>query len=712
MKKRSLLFLALALLMLLMLSGCGLIKTPKAISGLKETLPPTDAAEETAKADDGNDLSDLLSSLIAYDPMRSFFYTKPGESIDYHDLSVEKRMTDTAQRFDKVWVHFTAQTGSDLAEVYALMEYTLYNEGWLLDNVEILERKGKPLVEPDTLAAAQIMSERYDYYELCDEEYHSVDSPTGTSWYATKYFRALKNYDYLEECYEVKFSYMYLDTGRQGVGAPYWADPDISETLVDQNWGALLGQYEGIKDFNNISWMKYYEYSLDLKELTYLLDGSLHASGTYYIDEYSYKYGQPRLVKSSSSDFDITCERKSEKLYYNDIYFFVYLKDAGVRLYLSPQEGLGIDGGNDSLRGSITDSKWLNHRFYRFAVDFFDAPPQIDNAFFSSDGFQIEDGKLVAYNGCVSNVVIPESVTEIGDSAFIGCVGLTSVTIPDSVTYIGNLAFASCTALTYVTIPDSVTHIGNMAFLSCTALTDVTIPDGVTYIGDLAFWGCSSLKGIFIPRSVETIQDRAFAACSNLKQFSVAPGNRFFSELDGVLFSKDRTELIAYPCARTGSYTIPDGVTRIKAEAFSTCSLTRVTVPDGLTDIAAGAFGCSENLREIIAGAGNASFSSRDGVLFSKDGLELIAYPDGKSDSYAIPDGVTGIGTYAFACRNLTSLAMPDSITNISDAAFQVCLGLTDVYYSGSKAQWNSIIIGEDNYYLVTSNIHYNSEQH
>lgn len=95
----------------------------------------------------------------------------------------------------------------------------------------------------------------------------------------------------------------------------------------------------------------------------------------------------------------------------------------------------------------------------------------------NSADFQITAGKLVKYNGASTDVVIPNSVTHIGGSAFRNCSGLTGVTIPNGVTHIEGEAFYGCSGLTSMTIPNSVTHIGNWAFKGCTGLIKVTVPN-------------------------------------------------------------------------------------------------------------------------------------------------------------------------------------------------------------------------------------------
>ena len=106
----------------------------------------------------------------------------------------------------------------------------------------------------------------------------------------------------------------------------------------------------------------------------------------------------------------------------------------------------------------------------------------------------IPDGMF--YKGDCTDVIIPNNIKSIDNSAFYSCDSLISVTIPDSVTSIGNSVFYFCDSLTRITIPDSVTSIGSSAFYYCTSLTSVTIPNGVTSIGDNAFSRCEELTEI------------------------------------------------------------------------------------------------------------------------------------------------------------------------------------------------------------------------
>ena len=262
----------------------------------------------------------------------------------------------------------------------------------------------------------------------------------------------------------------------------------------------------------------------------------------------------------------------------------------------------------------------------------------------------------------VKDLVIPNSVTSIGNYAFSGCSGLTSITIPNSVTSIGEYAFSGCSGLTSITIPNSVTSIGEYAFKYCSSLTSVTIPNSVTSIGRSAFYGCSGLTSVTIPNSVTSIGSYAFYDCSGLT-----------------------------------SVTIPNSVTSIGSYAFEECSgLTSVTIPNSVTSIGMYAFeGCS-GLTSVLWNAKNfADFSSRDYAPFYNIKSQVTSFTFGSEvehipaylcygmenlTSVTIPNNVTSIGDYAFrGCSGLTSVTIGNSVTSIGDWAFRACSGLTSV---------------------------------
>ena len=195
---------------------------------------------------------------------------------------------------------------------------------------------------------------------------------------------------------------------------------------------------------------------------------------------------------------------------------------------------------------------------------------------------------------------IPNSVTSIGDRIFRWCENLTSITIPNSVTSIGQEAFLGCSSLTSITIPNSVTSIEKWVFAECSSLTSITIPEGVTSIGSYAFYDCSSLTSITIPEGVTSIGNWALSGCSSLTSINVSDNNKNYSSIDGVLFNKDKTEIIMYPYRKEStSYDIPSSVTSIGNQAFIFCkSLEKVLCLGNASKLGSDAFkGCSSNLK-------------------------------------------------------------------------------------------------------------------
>lgn len=246
-----------------------------------------------------------------------------------------------------------------------------------------------------------------------------------------------------------------------------------------------------------------------------------------------------------------------------------------------------------------------------------------------------------------------------------------------------------------VTIPDGVVSIRSFVFYNCSSLTGVTIPASVTRIEESAFEGCGSLERVVIPASVAYIGAGVFRGCSSLERIEVAEDNPAYTAVDGVLFSKDGTKLLAYPGGKKGAYDIPNGVTTILANAFSNCPhVTEVTIPASVTSIGdstlasvmpEGAFKACGSLTAIHVSSQNQVYKEIDGVLFKIDTsvegkLELVSYPGGKEGAYAIPDTVRTIWSEAFqGCSSLTSVAIPGSVGKIHKGTFQDCRSLARV---------------------------------
>lgn len=377
----------------------------------------------------------------------------------------------------------------------------------------------------------------------------------------------------------------------------------------------------------------------------------------------------------------------------------------------------------------------------------------------------------------LTSITIPNSVTSIGSSAFYYCLNLPSITIPNSVTSIGSSAFYYCMDLTSVIIPNSVTSIGSYAFSGCgkleyniydnakylgnennpyfilmnttskditsciihpdtkmidnyafqkhSSLTSVTIPDSVTSIGEYAFSDCDSLIDITFGAGVANIGECAIQCCDSLTGIWVAEDNpNYSSDSYGVLFNKDKTELIYAPSVLM-DYVIPNGVTYIHLMAFYDCkSLKNVTIPDSLTGIGNAAFydisifnyntynnayyiGSTNNPYHILVKANTTSIKECSIHPDTKIVLYSAFKDCSKLASISIPDGVTSIGVMAFQdCDSLTSVTIGKSVTSINYYAFDGCSKLKDVYYNGTQEQWNSISIGYRNDYLTNATLH------
>ncbi len=295
-----------------------------------------------------------------------------------------------------------------------------------------------------------------------------------------------------------------------------------------------------------------------------------------------------------------------------------------------------------------------------------------------NDVFYIDNYLIESKNDISGEYIIKDGTLVISDYALAGCDNLISVIIPDSVTSIGSHAFYSSDNITSLTIGNGVTTIGESAFESCTSLDSVIIPDSVTSIGREGFAYCESLTSVIIPDSVKSIGDDVFYRCYSLTSITVDTDNEYYSSDEyGVLFNKDKTELIQYPTGNTRtSYSFPDSVISIDAWAFHKSeSLTNIIISNSVTRIEDSVFeGCTSLL------------------------------------SVVIPNSVTVIGRCSFEkCTSLLSVVIPNSVTLIGYGAFYNCTKLTDVYYCGTEEQWNDISMGVMLEPLLNATLHYHN---
>ncbi|MCI8442018.1 MAG: leucine-rich repeat protein, partial [Provencibacterium sp.] len=349
--------------------------------------------------------------------------------------------------------------------------------------------------------------------------------------------------------------------------------------------------------------------------------------------------------------------------------------------------------------------------------------------------------------GLLTDIVIPQGVVSIGDGAFSGCGSLTDITIPAGVTSIGTNAFRSCDSLadvyycgekadwsaiaigtdneplqqavihcsdgltggidsggcggnlnwilkkdgtlyingtgpmtdydgdavdfapwygyraqiTALVIEEGATSIGNYAFMQCAGLTEIALPGSAARIGDYAFTECRGLARAALPKSLKDIGQYAFSDCVVLMDITLPAS---ITRIEDGVFSG---------CSGLVDISIPENVTGIGAEAFFSCgSLTGVNLPEKVTAIGAGAFSDCGSLTKAV-----------------------------------IPEGISTIAEGTFRRCGLTEITLPKSVQSIELAAFFECTALADIYYAGTKAEWEAISVGLSNAPLESAAVHY-----
>lgn len=273
-----------------------------------------------------------------------------------------------------------------------------------------------------------------------------------------------------------------------------------------------------------------------------------------------------------------------------------------------------------------------------------------------------------AFQNCtqLDSIQIPSSVTEISELAFDACRSITSITLPPLLTRIEKTVFQRCSMLKEVNITSPITEIGYMAFYDCRSLSTINIPASVETIGMTAFLRCINLKSVFIPHSVKFIGERAFELTDSV---AVDERNSNYSSENGILFNKDKTEILHCPVSFTGKFVIPQEVRKIQSNAFYSCEkLDSLVISSNAKSFGRSAFAKCTNLSSLL-------------FLSLPDSIPDNAFSQCiKLDSVVIPESVKYMGYGAFSgCKSLKSVIIPSFLSSIGEYVFSGCTGLKSI---------------------------------
>lgn len=341
------------------------------------------------------------------------------------------------------------------------------------------------------------------------------------------------------------------------------------------------------------------------------------------------------------------------------------------------------------------------------------------NPMVNSESPALKGAELVINGEAATAYVMGDEVKKINNYTFAGCSSLTNVTFAKKLEYIGDGAFYGCTGLQEAILPDSLTYLGESAFSDCTKLSDIKIPQSITEIKSNAFSNCDSIRSINIHKDISSIREAAFSGCDRISEIlfdgNISEWEAIVKEADWsknvincTLKCSDATEIInrislgleyssstyGVPnalivtglgtCTDTEIY-IPamhDGkpVVQIESECFKNQKqITKIVIPDSVTDIYPNAFYGCENLKEVVLCSG---LDYIDELFNGCTALESIV----------LPEGVRMISLKSFMdCTSLKSVTLPSTVKEIHDYAFLNCTSLTDIYYNGTKEQFNNI---------------------
>ncbi len=296
----------------------------------------------------------------------------------------------------------------------------------------------------------------------------------------------------------------------------------------------------------------------------------------------------------------------------------------------------------------------------------------------------VGDGAF-AYCESLWSASLPARVRTIGRDAFHQCTALRSVTIPEGVEAIRDFTFTYCSSLAGVSLPGSLRSIGEYAFSGCAALTGVTVPEGVRSIGEFAFCDCGALKAVTLPESLEILGGEVFSWCGELRDVTfrspdTAVGGLAFygtpwllsrpAENDWVRVSRDHWVYVG----TAKQLTIPQGIGSFDLNRSRTVE--RLTVPAGVTAIGDHAMEDCDELRSVTLRTGLAAIG--DYAFCGCDALRGVV----------VPESVSRIGDWAFSgCDVLTNVVIPSGVKTVGDNAFYGSGALTLTVTACSRAE-------------------------
>ena len=269
--------------------------------------------------------------------------------------------------------------------------------------------------------------------------------------------------------------------------------------------------------------------------------------------------------------------------------------------------------------------------------------------------------RLPAYafaNSGIVDPVLPASLESIGERCFYGCSGITAITLPEGLKSIGKEAFSRCSGLEEIAIPNSVKTLGSYAFANNAALKKAQIGTDITTLSDYAFASDPALEVLEFKNPETALLPTAIRGCTKLSDIQ-----GYLLE-DGILYNKDKTELVGVLNSSMAELVVPDTVTKIWGEAFRDCSIGKAVISDSVTDIGDYAFyGCNMNTLEL----GRSIVRIGDYAFYGNTRLTAIE----------LPNSLRSIGDNAFYnCSSLTELTIPNSVETIGECAFYGCTSL------------------------------------